>query len=303
MVDNLHPRSGHERTSDMDPSRLRSALLAVVRGGPGRRPAHRVPAYAAPYASRVAALDVLLTALPASGWTAVVVHGWTPAGVAGHLMAVDGLLAAALGAPVIGPSAAGDDPEARTDQVLDALRDRPGAEAAARWREQAAALCHHLDTAGSIPGEEERITAAAVTMRLRDHLAMRAYETWMHSEDICSGAAEGLRLPLPVPDHVHTLSQFGCRMLRTSMMIAAGGAPDERAARITLTGPGGGTRVVRFGRERVEPAAEIEMDVIDFCFLLGDRLGPDEVQATVTGDPGLARDVLTAAPLVTRLRR
>ncbi|MDF5751428.1 maleylpyruvate isomerase N-terminal domain-containing protein [Spongiactinospora sp. TRM90649] len=283
----------------MNPFRRRSELLAAVRGS-ARRPASTVPPYAAPYASRVAALDVLLAALPPPAWTATVVHGWTPLQLVGHLMAVDGLLAAAIGAPVTGPPLSADDPEARTDEVLALQASQTRDEALARWREQAAALCERLNS-GEV-AERDRVTSEGVPMRLRDHITVRAFETWIHSTDI-GAAVQEPKLPLPVPDHVHALSGLGCQWLPLAMQIAHGDAVPHRSVRVTLTGDGGGTRLIHLGPEPVEPCADVEMDVIDFCFLFGDRLPPEEIEATVSGDAGLARDLIAAAPNPARLRR
>lgn len=117
----LHPAD----SLDLDPL-LRSRVLE---GCLGRRPARiPVPEWAAPYDAEAAKLDALLRDMGEAEWRAPVRLRWfegdrpvdrttTVAGVIGHLMTVDGLVATALGLGdplgAAAPSGAAD-PTART---------------------------------------------------------------------------------------------------------------------------------------------------------------------------------------------
>ncbi|GIH80655.1 hypothetical protein Plo01_70840 [Planobispora longispora] len=261
-----------------------------------RRPAHPVPAYAAPYAARVAALEALLPELTDEAWSAPVIHGWMAHEVIAHLMASDRLLAAALGASLPGGPPSSDDPEAYTDEVLAAGLGRD--EVLARWRAQAAALCELLSAAE--PGlADEKIVASGLRLRARDHLTNRAFETWVHCTDICN--VTGILLPEPVFDHVYAMADMGCRSLPLSHR--AGGGSVTGVAELVLTGPGGGTWLIRLGEDAGGPESTIVMDVIEFCFLFADRRDPEAVGAVVRGDRELARELLSTTPCLVRLRR
>ncbi|MFH8368593.1 zf-HC2 domain-containing protein [Streptomyces sp. NPDC018031] len=112
-----------EGSLDLDPM-LRARVLA---GCLGRRPARiPVPEWAAAYDAEAARLDALLRDMGSAEWRAPVRLRWfeserpagrdtTVAGVIGHLSAVDGILATALGLPdPLGPDAPAA-PVARTE--------------------------------------------------------------------------------------------------------------------------------------------------------------------------------------------
>ncbi|MFE7118222.1 anti-sigma factor family protein, partial [Streptomyces sp. NPDC057654] len=115
----LHP----EENLDLDPM-LRSRVLE---GCLGRRPARiPVPDWAAPYDAEAARLDALLRDMGEAEWRAPVSLRWfegrravrrdtTVAGVIGHLMTVDGLVAASLGLADPLPGGEEGSPTARTE--------------------------------------------------------------------------------------------------------------------------------------------------------------------------------------------
>jgi uncharacterized protein (TIGR03083 family) len=260
-----------------------------------RRPAHAVPACAAPYAARVAALEVLLPELSGEAGTVTVVHGWQPYQVVGHLMASDRLLAAALGAPLPGPGPSSDDPEAYTDAVLAAAAGDPDG-VFAEWRAQTAAFCAFLTAAD--PGlAETRLTAGGLRLRVRDHLTNRAFETWVHTTDIAR--AIGITMPDPVAHHVHAMTDMGCRSLPFAHRV--GGGTGTGTVTLRLSGPGGGTWLVRLGDDPEKQHSTIAMDAVEFCFLFADRRDPRTVEARADGP--LARELLETAPCLVRLSR
>nr|WP_307826887.1 zf-HC2 domain-containing protein [Streptomyces pactum] len=114
-----------EDSLDLDP-RLRTSVLA---GCLVRRPARiPVPEWATAYDAEAARLDALLRDMGSAEWRAPVRLKWfdgeraagrdtTVAGVLGHLLAVDGILAAALGLPDPLGADAPAGPVARTEAV------------------------------------------------------------------------------------------------------------------------------------------------------------------------------------------
>ncbi|MFB9252874.1 maleylpyruvate isomerase family mycothiol-dependent enzyme [Sphaerisporangium melleum] len=283
-----------EAASEAPPG-ARERLLAAARAA--RPPAVAVAGIAAPYAARVAAMDALLACAGEADWSRTIVEGWTLQQLLAHLAATDGLVAAAIGAPVAGPATAADaDVAERTAAMIAHVAGQPPELTRADWRAQAGAICRRaasLDPATLIaPG--------GMAFPLPDHLLARMLETWIHTAD--AAAAMGRSLPLPVAGHITPTADFCARLLPWTSALSGVEAAD-RAIRLTLTGPGGGAWHVPLdlGRAVVpddgSPVdATITCDAVGFCFLLGGRGAPATFPAEVTGDAGLARDVLHAAP-------
>lgn len=269
---------------------LRPQLLAGARAR--RRPAAPTAAWAQPYAGRVAAMDALLASAVDDDWSRVIVEGWTLQELVAHLAAKDGLLAAAVGAPVLGPPLGATDSMGRTSDVQAYERARSPEQTRRDWRAQADALCRHLaDLPPATPA-----TMDGMEVPVRDHLLARCLETWIHTADAARTAR--LRLPDPVPDHIHPTADLCARLLPWTMLLS-GMDGSGRTLHLTLTGAGGGEWQVPLGVEDARPGtpdAHITADVVAFCFLLGGRGEPAEFPAELAGDLALARDVLTAAP-------
>ena len=104
-------------------------------------------------------------------------------------------------------------------------------------------------------------------------LTQRAFEIWTHADDI--RAAVGLDpVPPPAPS-LETMSHTAVETI--PIMLSARGIDGEgRRARIVLTGAGGGSYDIALGFSDTvdgsEPDVEVELDVVDFCKAVGDRL-------------------------------
>ncbi|MFI6595326.1 maleylpyruvate isomerase family mycothiol-dependent enzyme [Nonomuraea sp. NPDC050536] len=269
---------------------LRPQLLAGARAR--RRPAAATAAWAQPYAARVAAMDALLAAAVDEDWSRVIVEGWTLQELVAHLAAKDGLLAASVGAPVLGPELRAADAAGRTADVQAHERNRSPEQTRRDWRAQADALCRHVS-------ELDPATPAAVDgieTPLGDQLLARTLETWIHTDDAARTAH--VRLPHPIPEHIHPTADLCTRLLPWTMMLS-GLDGTGRTILVTLTGPGGGDWHVPLGVSDTAagtPEAHITADVVDFCFLLGGRGTHDTIPVELAGDLSLARDVLRTAP-------
>ncbi|WP_043633974.1 maleylpyruvate isomerase family mycothiol-dependent enzyme [Nonomuraea candida] len=269
---------------------LRPQLLAGARAR--RRPAAPTAAWAEPYAARVAAMDALLASAVDDDWSRIIVEGWTLQELVAHLAAKDGLLAASVGAPVLGPPIGVTDSASRTSDVQAYERARSPEQTRRDWRAQADALCRHLadlpaTTLASLDGMETVVG---------DHILARGLETWVHTVDAALTA--GVRLPDPIPRHIHPTADLCARLLPYTMLF--GGIDGAgRTLRLTLTGEGGGEWRIALGvadAEPGEPDAHITADVVKFCFLLGGRGDPADFPAELDGDLALAGDVLATAP-------
>ncbi|MFI6496482.1 maleylpyruvate isomerase family mycothiol-dependent enzyme [Nonomuraea typhae] len=269
---------------------LRPQLLAGARAR--RRPAAPTAPWAEPYAGRVAAMDALLASAVDDDWAREIVEGWTLQELVAHLAAKDGLLAASVGAPVLGPALGATDAMGRTHEVQEYERARSPEQTRRDWRAQADALCRHL--AGLSP--RDMATVDGIDGALGDHVLARGLETWIHTDDAASVA--GIRLPHPVAAHVEPTADLCARLLPWTMLLSGiDGA--GRTLHLTLTGPGGGEWMMPLGvRDAApgDPDASITADVIEFCFLLGGRRPPETFPAELSGDLDLARDVLRTAP-------
>ncbi|MFC7534732.1 maleylpyruvate isomerase family mycothiol-dependent enzyme [Actinoplanes sp. GCM10030250] len=270
--------------------RLRSAAWAR------RRPATATMGYAAPYAAQVSALDLLLSNLAPGDWERTAAYGeMTVHDLVGHLAATDGLVAAGLGLPVEQPVEPGQKLAARTAAVLRRERERPAEQTRQSWRAQADAMCRFL--AGQLaPGSVTVVMGRPFP--LVDALLARAFETWIHGEDIA--AAIGHQVARPLPEHVRPMVEFAVRMLPgfTCRRIAP---PHDRYVRLHLTGAGGGVWTVPLDAAAVvpavvRPAAVVALDVVEFCRLAGDRRDPGRIDAEIGGDITLAREFLATVP-------
>ncbi|MER5865824.1 zf-HC2 domain-containing protein [Kitasatospora sp. NPDC002040] len=294
-----------------------------------RRPARLpVPRWAAPYATETAKLDALLRDLGPEEWQEVAelpwyggVQRWRPAEVLGHLTAVDGYLAPGLGLPdpVPGapvavparvpaqstPGAAAPAPEgpaagvlARTARLLAVQRGADPGTVRAQWRRQSHAL---VRSAALRPQGGAVVDFGFARLPLRDAFVDRAFECWVHGDDIAR--AVDYPYPPPLPRHLRLMVDLAVRMLPVALA----------AVRPPLTGPGRVLRLVIEGPAAGEwlipldgpgtggpQVAELVLDGLEFCNLVAAHRDPDRIPAGEYGDRTAIRDVLRAAPLLSR---
>lgn len=266
-------------------------LALALRSRSPRTPG--VAPHAAPYAAAVAGLQALVRELDGR-WGTPVVHDWDAHATVAHLVAADEHLAAALGLDTRLPAShipegtpAGDAWELRTADVIAHEHARTPEETVATWAAQAAELL------ATPEARDPEIAARAVTiMGLRlpvaDHFVIRAFEAWIHTDDI--GRAVGIAVPPPPDAHLGQLVRLAVRVLGLALH-------DAPPVLFEVTGPAAGTSWV-LGSDAGPVAAELTLDPVDFCLLVGGRHAPDAVPKTVTGDEAAVRNVLeTAASL------
>lgn len=281
-----------------------------------RRPASAsgVAPHAAPYAAAVSALQALLRELDGEGngngagngagsgaWGTPVVHDWDVHDTVAHLLAADEPLALRLGleprvpasrtdsrtdSPMTSPMSEGADWEdawdERTAEVIAHEQRRDPRETVATWAAQATAL---LATPEARDPEPASVATTLMGARLpvADHFAVRAFEVWIHTEDI--GHALGLAVPPPPEPHLWRLVHLAVRLLGAAL------GPDAPPVLFAVTG---GEEWV-LGSEDEPVRAELVLDPVDFCLLVGGRYAPDEVPHGETGDGTAVRGVLERA--------
>src|SRR5262249_18557503 len=127
----------------------------------------------------------------------------------------------------------------------------------------------------------------------------RAFETWIHADDI--RGALGRQPRPPAPEHLAPLADLHVRLLPTALAIS-GRARPGRSASVRLTGPGGSTWHIPMtpdepmgpGKPTGPPDVTLTADILAYSHAAGSRRDPATVPQSVTGDPALAEDLLAA---------
>ncbi|MFG3157565.1 zf-HC2 domain-containing protein [Streptomyces sp. NPDC048219] len=315
---------------DLDPALRTRVLEGCLERRPPRIP---VPEWATPYDAETARLDALLQDFGDSEWHAPVRLRWfgadgtasrrtTVAGVIAHLLTVDGLVGVSLGLPdplgeITSPAPA---PASRTEAYWRASHYPPTRAVRAPWREQSHALVRTVAFTGGTGGGSGRmpVSYGDFALPLRDAMLDRAFECWVHAEDI----AEAVDYPYepPSPRHLNRMIDLAARMLpgvlaerrRAGLAAPAGGrrlvAAGEpgRSLRLEIEGSGGGEWLIPLDSPAAVGSAEHEvahvaLDGVEFCRLAAGHVPPAEAAAGQVGDREAIRDVLFAAASLSRM--
>ncbi|MFJ8671198.1 zf-HC2 domain-containing protein [Streptomyces sp. NPDC093589] len=319
----LHPAD----SLDLDPL-LRSRVLE---GCLVRRPARiPVPEWVTPYDAETARLDALLRDMGEAEWRAPVRLRWfeddrpvaretTVAGVIGHLMAVDGLAATALGlADPLGATAPprSPAPTARTEAYWQAMgEERSPSATHGPWRDQSHTLIRTVSFAGS-GAAELAVPYGGFRLPLRDAFLDRAFECWVHAGDI----ADAVDYPYDPPSagHLHGLVDLAARLLPKALAHrrrAGAAAPAQRLVEVgapgrtlhlEVEGNGGGHWYIALDSPAAvaspeRTVAHIALDSAEFCQLAAGHVPPEEAAAGQHGERAAIRDVLFATASLSRL--
>ncbi|MGW6837651.1 maleylpyruvate isomerase N-terminal domain-containing protein [Streptomyces sp. NPDC054949] len=313
-----------EETLDLKPL-LRSRVLEDCLG---RRPARiPVPTWATPYDTETARLDALLRDFGDAEWHTPVRLKWfeeerrktrrtTVAGVIGHLLTVDGLVAAALGLDdPLGPQAPPGDPTDRTEHFWNSHPHPTTRQVREPWREQGHTLIRTVSFAGRGVAELA-VDYGHFALPLADAFLERAFECWVHAWDI----AEAVDYPYEAPSapHLHQMIDLAARLLPGALAerrraglaapargLVAAGAPG-RTLHLEIEGAGGGGWDIALDSPAAKPSAEhtvahVALEGTEFCQLAAGHISPEEAAAGQHGDREAIRDVLFAAASLSRL--
>jgi uncharacterized protein (TIGR03083 family) len=166
---------------------------------------------------------------------------------------------------------------------------RPPAQTRAEWRRSADRTIELVSAAGDLAAE---VAVYGMRLPLGLLLVERAFELWVHDNDIRKAAA----LPTSVPDAstLALMTHAAAQLLPYG--AARTGLTQPTSLRLVLTGPGGGTWDVHMGQGLSAPASiRIVTDSVGFCRLVANRVTPAVLDVHITGDPGRATEVLAAA--------
>jgi uncharacterized protein (TIGR03083 family) len=214
-----------------------------------------------------------------------------------HLAAMESMVSAGLGTTVTTISTA-TDVEGRTAAFVEALAVRPVDDVQAIWRAGIDGVLQWAAThqpRGLLPW-------LGVDVQRDTLLISRAFETWIHADDI--RRALGRPLEPPSPTDIHAMADFSLRNLPVWLELTGRAHPGQ-TARVVLTGAGGGSWLVPMGGDGARPSeavdVELEVDVVAWCHRVGERVTTDAIVTRVEGDAALARDLLESASAVATL--
>ncbi|MEV0172804.1 zf-HC2 domain-containing protein [Streptomyces sp. NPDC050803] len=314
-------------TLDLDPGLRTRVLEGCLERRPPRIP---VPGWAAPYDAETARLDALLQDFGDAEWHAPVRLRWfetdaatsrrtTVAGVIAHLLAVDGLVAIALGLddPLGEVPAEHPTPSSRTEAYWRASHFPPTRSVRAPWREQSHDLVRTVSFTGGGAGRLA-VPYGDFGLPLHDAMLDRAFECWVHAEDI----ADAVDYPYPAPSgrHLHDMIDLAARMLPTALArrrqiglaspargrhLGLAGEPG-RSLRLEIEGLGGGEWLIPLDSPGAMGSAEYEvahvaLDGVEFCHLAAGHIPPEDAAAGQVGDREAIRDVLFSVASLSRM--
>ena len=267
---------------------MAASLLARAAG----RPVPAVPEIsgAEAFGRAADAFYGLLCALTERDWATACLRGLDVQGLVGHLTGVEHDVQRAL---------AGDPDVAQADHVEstqgEAVRQGGRSPALTRddWR---LAADRTLELAAGSGPAADRILMHGIRLPLGDLLLVRAFELWVHDNDIRRAA--GLPPSVPDPPVLRLMSDLAARML--PFAVTRSGL-DPVDVHLVLTGPGGGTWDVAAGdgtaSDGTAGAASVAIvtDAVGFCRLAANRATMADLDVHITGDSRRAADVLVAA--------
>jgi uncharacterized protein (TIGR03083 family) len=229
----------------------------------------------------------MLGVLQAENWQRPALRGLDVQGLVGHLTGVEEDVHRGLaGDPQVAAASHVDSTQAAADRQA----GRPPAQTRAEWRHAANRTLDLVHAAGDADAE---VAVHGMRLPLGMLLVVRAFELWIHDNDIREAAG----LPPSVPDAstLTLMTQAAAQLLPHA--AARGGLREFTSVHLVLTGPGGGTWDIPMSHSPSAPAeVAIVADALGFCRLVANRATPDQLDLHVTGDPDLAAMVLAAAP-------
>jgi uncharacterized protein (TIGR03083 family) len=267
--------------------RALAAAAAARRPGAPLHPPARISGVEA-MRRAVTALDELLAALPAEAWDRRALRELDVRGVVGHLLGIEEHFAVALAG---GPDAlAGGRHVAATQDAADRQAGRPPADVRRAW---AAAASANVAAAAAVD-PDALLPFYGIELRADDVLVVRAFELWVHEEDIRRAA--GLPPADPDPERLARMVSLAARLLPAGASLAGVDRPAP-PVRLVLVGAGGGTFDVRLdgGLPDAPPASRVVVGAADFCRIVGNREDGVTTGARLSGDLAVAADALAGA--------
>jgi uncharacterized protein (TIGR03083 family) len=268
------------------PDGLRDRVLAAsLRARTAGRPEPAAPEITAEEAfSRAAdAFYGMLGVLTEEDWGRLALRGLDVQGLVGHLTGVEEDVHRCLaGDPLVARASHVGSTQAAADRQA----GRPPAQTRAEWRRAADRTLDLVRAAG-----DTEVAVHGMRLPLSMLLVVRAFELWIHDNDIRQAA--GLPPSVPDPSTLSLMTQAAARLLPHAAV--RGGLREPTSVHLVLTGPGGGTWDIPIGNGSPAASVGIVTDAVGFCWLVANRASPDRLDPHITGDPDSAAMVLAAA--------
>ncbi len=261
------------------PDGLRDRVLAAARGARAAgRPVPDVPVIAPPEAfSRSAdAFLGLLAALSDDAWRTPVLRDLDVQGLVGHLTGVEDDVQRAIAGD---PEVAGADHVASTQPAAERQAGRSPEATRREWRtaaDRTLAVVTGADLTALAPMHGMRLPLGAL-------LVVRAFELWIHENDI--RGVVGLPPSVPDPATLRLMTELAVGCCRTGWPSSPPArAPGGRAPRADRPRRRHVGRRSSVGATAGAPVPEVGIvaDAVAFCRLVADRIGPAELRADVT---------------------
>ncbi|GAA4707977.1 hypothetical protein Prum_079580 [Phytohabitans rumicis] len=258
------------------PEGLRHRTLTAARA---KRPPALIRTLLGAYAGQASLLDGLLDGVRPDDWQRADPRHETVTGVVAHLAGNDAMLAADLGLRVV------DIPAAAGPGVRDA------------WWEQTQVLMEGLADEAVLDQPVRMASSQRPPLRpLRDALVQRAFETWIHLDDIRAVIGKGQTTP--PPEQVRRIVELAIELL-PGALDAHGAARPGHTVRLVLDGAGGGEWTFPMGAEQPGGAeVTIQADAVEFTRLVANRRSPDTIRHSATGNQAVSAGVLRVAAML-----
>ena len=229
----------------------------------------------------------LLSSLGEEDWKKPVLRDLDIQGLVGHLIGVeDDVQRGLAGDPAVADAG-------HVESTQGAAVRQAGRSLALTRDEWRRAADRTLEMARAASREQAaKVAVHGMRLPLRELLVVRAFELWVHDNDI----RRAVGLPPSVPDTpvLRLMSDLAARMLPYAATRT--GLREPVDVHLVLTGPGGGTWEVAVGQSPPDPVAvTIVTDAVGFCRLAANRATAADLDLYVTGDSGRAAGVLAVA--------
>jgi uncharacterized protein (TIGR03083 family) len=234
---------------------------------------------------QVASMTELLVELDDDDWQmGVAPYAWTVHGLIAHLLAVERYMAGLVGLDA--PAVEGvEDHLGMGASLISAELAGGFRRTFAAWKAQA------TDTIAALRSRPEALGDQVVfhvwPVSVETLLIARAFEVWIHADDIRRATARPMQTP--PPRDLRAMSMFSIATLPLLVPTEHVKGP----ARIVLTGQGGGT--FDLDGPGAERAVTLVVDVVDYCRTAARRIDIDDLPAIIEGDRDQAHALLTAA--------
>jgi len=280
-----------EGYAELPPEHLLDRILNVAYESrePGRPVDRPAPISGADvFARSIASLNATLEDLTEADWKCRALRGLDVQGLLGHLIGVEETFIKVVSGD---PSTDSDDHIGSTQPYALAQAGKTPTQSLREWQ---LVTARSVEVVSTEPPERE-VAFYGVALPLAQLLVIRAFEMWVHEEDVRRATDRSLNPPDAEP--LSRMAELAVALLPAGI-ARAGLSLGGQAVRLVLTGPAGGSWTVAMDGRSAPSGAESAIVVVDtaaFCRVVGNRLAQCDTGAWIDGDQQLAADLFTGA--------